>query len=230
MAAAAIETFRRAVALHSAGDLPAARSAYETVLQDDPGHTDALGNLAILTLQLGDVGLSEKLARQTVARAPDHANGWNNLGLALKTKGDYAGAEAAFRKCLEFDPKHEQCWNNLGEARALIGDLEGAIPAYARALKLKPDMPAAPMAYVHRKQQIADWEGLDNAIAQMSRMIRRGDPGIEAFGLLFCCQDPAEILATARNCAREIQATAARHWNTAPFVHTTKHRDKIRIG
>lgn len=226
----ATEAFRRAVALHSAGDLLAARAAYHDALAAAPDNADALGNLAVLALQLGDATASERLARETVARAPDHANGWNNLGLALKSRGDYAGAEAAFRKCLSLDVRHEQCWNNLGEARALIGDLEGAIAAYGRALALKPDMPAAVMAYVHRKQQIASWDGLDEVIARMSRLVRQGRSGIEAFGLLFCCQDPQEILQTARNCAREIEASVARNWGGLRFVHRRERATRIRIG
>jgi predicted O-linked N-acetylglucosamine transferase (SPINDLY family) len=222
--------FRAGVKAHGEGRLLEAKAAYAAVVDADPAHIDAITNLSVLSLQLGDAGGAERLGREAVRLAPERANGWNNLGLALKAQGNFADAARAFRRCVALDRSHQHAWGNLGEALANIGDLEGAIAAYGEALAIDPDMPATLLAYIHRKQQAADWAGLDAAIERLSRLIARGRSGIEPFGLLFCCQDPAEILRSARNCARALKESVAKTWGATDFVRRKREGGRIRIG
>lgn len=222
--------FGQGVAAHKEGRLIEALDAYGAVVAARPEHLDAVTNLSVLSLQLGDVAAARRYGRKAVELAPGRANGWNNLGLALKASGDFQGAAQAFRRCVSLDKTHQHAWGNLGEALANIGDLEGAVEAYGRALAIDPDMPTTLLAYIHRKQQIADWSGLDEAIARLSRLIAKGRSGIEPFGLLFCCQDPAEILRAARNCARALEQSIARTWGAHNFSWRKRVGGRIRIG
>ncbi len=222
--------FSEGVEAHRQGRLVAAHSAYSAVIAAQPDHIDAITNLSVLSLQLGDAPASERFGRQAVRLAPDKANGWNNLGLALKARGKFADAAGAFRRCVSLDHGHQHAWGNLGEVQANSGDLEGAVESYRRALAIDPDMPTTLLAYIHRKQQIADWSGLDEAIARLSRLIAAGKSGVEPFGLLFCCQDPAEILHAARNCAAALEASVAKTWGRHNFTWPDRADRRLRIG
>ncbi len=122
--------FGEGVTAHKEGRLIEALDAYDAVVAARPDHLDAVTNLSVLSLQLGDKAAARRYGRKAVELAPDRANGWNNLGLALKASGDFPAAAQAFRRCVSLERTHQHAWGNLGEALANIGDLEGAVEAY----------------------------------------------------------------------------------------------------
>lgn len=220
--------FRRAVRLHESGQLGAASDAYQALLESAAHRADAASNLSAVCLMRGDVAGSERYARLALATRNDHANAWNHLGLACKARGAAPEAAAAFARAIALEPRHAMAWYNLGELRAAQDDMAGAVEAYAHCLAVEPDNAAALVGFIHRKQQIARWDGLDAALARLSRRIKAGDV-VDPFALIFCCTDPAELLAAARNNAavRE-RAVAALGRPSFPLIPRPDGR--IRIG
>ncbi len=217
--------YREAVRLHMAGQVVAAEAAYLPLLSSPRFAVEAASNLCAARLQQGDVAGSERYGRIAVERGPNFANGWNHLGLALKTRGAVVEAEAAFRRATELDPRHAMAFYNLGELLARDDRMVEAIQASEKSLAIEPGNAQALTSYIHRKQQIADFGGLDSALAALSRRIAAGDPMVDPFALLFCCADPAEMLKAARNAAASREAGAP-----PAFAHTCRDAAKIRIG
>ncbi len=190
--------FDEAVRLHRQGRYRDAHAAYLKVLEEPERRADAASNLSALAMQMGDPPAAETYARQAIADKPHHANGWNHLGLALRARGAMVEAGNAFRAATSHDPNHAQAFANLAEVLVARDDIAGAVNCYASALKIDPELSIALVGFVHRKQQIADWNGLDAALARMSRQIARGEPAIDPFMLLFCCTEPARFSRLAR--------------------------------
>jgi predicted O-linked N-acetylglucosamine transferase (SPINDLY family) len=222
--------FKRAVRLQADGRLREAFEAYQPLLHVDPHKADVAANLSILCLQVGDRDGAERYARSAVALDPGHANGWNHLALALKARGATSEAAAAFERTVALEPTHAPAWFNIGEARTGQSDMTGAIEAYGRAIALDPAYTAALVGLVHRKQQIADWDGLDDALIRLSRRVASGDDKVDPFALLFCCTNPAELLKAAQNNAAARRRTTALLWGEGLFPHAPRRRDRIRIG
>ncbi len=222
--------FLKAVQLHQSGRLRDALAAYRPLLKRPEHAADAASNLSALSLQMGDRARSEDYARQAIALKPTHANAWNHLGLALKARDALKEAGAAFSKAVTLDPGHAQAFANLAEVRVAAGDIADAVQCYANALRIEPELTIALVGLVHRKQQIADWNGLDPALARLSRQIARGEPAVDPFMLLFCCTEPQEILKACQNAAHAREASVDDIWGKKLFHHGGKRGPKIRVG
>lgn len=222
--------FLKAVALHQAGRLTEALSAYKPFLAHALRGPDAASNLAALSLQMGDRVAAEAYARQATSRKPGHANAWNHLGLALKARDAMKDAGDAFARAVSLDPRHAQAFANLAEVRVALNDIVGAIQCYAAALAIEPELTIALVGLVHRKQQIADWKGLDPALARLSRQIAAGEPAVDPFMLLFCCTEPEEILKACQNAALAREASVDDIWGAGLFRHDAAPGKKIRVG
>lgn len=230
MAPDPISDFDAAVRLHRSGRLREAYDAYLKVLAGPARHANAASNLSALAMQMGDVAGAERYARDAIRLEPQHANAWNHLGLALRARGAMDEAGNAFRAAYHHDPAHAQAFANLAEVLVAKDDTAGAVRCYASALKIEPELSIALVGYVHRKQQIADWDGLDAALARLSRQIAKGEPAIDPFMLLFCCTDPAEILKACQNAARARDASADDVWGQNLFPRRPRQEGRIRIG
>lgn len=224
------QAFRSAVRLHSSGQFRAAQTAYLSVLETPELKADTASNLSALSLQLGDAVASERYARLAIATDGNHANGWNHLGLTLKARGAMPEAGQAFRRATALNPKHAQAWANLAEVLAAADDIPGSISAYEKALAIEPKLTIALVGYVHRKQQIASWDGLDAVLARLSRQIWKGEPAVDPFMMLFCCTDPREILKACQNAAHAREASVRDIWGSGLFAHSRGVKEKIRVG
>lgn len=107
------------------GDIPAARSCFERVLQQAPEHSGAWGNLALLEEQSNHVEEAERMADQGLARNPQDVSLRMVRGRCLRRRGEFAEARKVFAglsaggtAVLRRDAEYElaSCSDALGEA------------------------------------------------------------------------------------------------------------------
>jgi tetratricopeptide (TPR) repeat protein len=96
------------------GDAPAACSAFDAALAQDPLDVKSTRGLAACCYSVGDYPRELVLRRRVLALAPDSAPDWTNLGHALLAKDDLMGARDAYRRALELDQQAEAARFNLG--------------------------------------------------------------------------------------------------------------------
>jgi len=125
---------------HRAGDLPAAKSAYEHALELDAGLAPAQAGLGRILGEMAEHSGAAELLRQSVESAPGNAAAWNDLGVALATTGDRNDAEEAYRKALELREDYAEAHSNLGNLLAATSRADEAIEHCQRALELKPEL------------------------------------------------------------------------------------------
>src|SRR5712692_8276566 len=75
--------FARGVALQQAGDLQGAREAYEAALRLVPNRVDALSNLGVIFVRLGQYGEAIKRYKEALAVDENQPDIRLNLGLAF---------------------------------------------------------------------------------------------------------------------------------------------------
>ncbi|MDT8992899.1 tetratricopeptide repeat protein [Curvibacter sp. APW13] len=133
------DSFAQALALQNAGDLLAARSAYEAVLAREPDHPHALNNLGVLLNAQG--AHADALTRfdAQLALAPDNARAHANRGVALKNLGRQEEAVDAYRQALQHDPQFAAAHNNLGNLLYGTGQYAQACVHFDRACALEPN-------------------------------------------------------------------------------------------
>ncbi len=130
------EAMQLATELHRAGHREDAFRIYTRVLEQVPGHADALHFLAILAHEQGNESAAIELMTQAVAAAPDHAGFRSNLGNLLLGSGRFEGAEREYRRALELDPDRPDVLNNHAVLCKALGRDDEAEHSLLRALAL----------------------------------------------------------------------------------------------
>jgi tetratricopeptide (TPR) repeat protein len=91
-----------------------ARKALHSALSIDPDNAAALGNLAIVEMQLGDDEAALVHAQAAVRAAPGEAVHHYNLGNLLAFRKRYEEALPSLRRAIEIDPDYVYAYNELG--------------------------------------------------------------------------------------------------------------------
>lgn len=130
--------FEQALALHRAGRIAEAASAYHAVLDVTPRDADALHLLGLTSHQLGRPVEAVARIRQALAIDPLFATARNNLGLVFEALGRDREAEAQFRAALALEPAAAVLLSHLGLTQQKLKRLDLAERIHRRALRLNP--------------------------------------------------------------------------------------------
>jgi tetratricopeptide (TPR) repeat protein len=114
----------------------------EKAIAIDPKHWKAHNNLALVSIDLGELELAEAHYRESLAIQPQPAI-YNDLGVVLERLGMPDDAVAAFRKAVELDPKSSAAHTNLALSLARSGKYAEAEQHFRAALEADPKNAAA---------------------------------------------------------------------------------------
>lgn len=134
---------RHAGQAYQAGDLSAARTLYQDVLQRDGENEHALYHLGVIAGRSGNYADAHQLLNKVVARNPHWDNAWNALANIEKLRGRWGEAEDLYRRTLALNPDSAAVWSNLGQCLRQTGQFDAAEAALRRALELRPDFAGA---------------------------------------------------------------------------------------
>lgn len=161
--------FAVGVAAHRNGDLAAARSAYESVLDLAPNDVDALNNLALVLLAQGSADRAEVALRRALSLAPKNGGAWSNLGAVLKARGRNSDAIAAFQHALDIDPDNEGARVSLAQEYFAIGSLDQARMMLADVVSSNPDNAEAQYSLGQVLERQGDVAGAARAYREFMR-------------------------------------------------------------
>lgn len=132
-------TVRYARALRDDKQLKKAQAVLAPFTGAENPHPDALTELAMIHLNLGQFKEAELRARETITLRPENGRAFLALGTALDAQGYHEQAETAFRRGIEYwrgDPA--PILNNLALNLASQGKLEEALNVLDRAKEASP--------------------------------------------------------------------------------------------
>lgn len=132
--------------LHRLGDLAGARACYQTILENDPLHLNALQCAATLEFQYGNREAALELFVRASNLASENPTIINNLGVTLRSLDRLDEAVDSFTKAITINRDYLDAYWNLGDALYQVNRLEDAINAYAEILRINPDTGTA--AYI----------------------------------------------------------------------------------
>jgi tetratricopeptide (TPR) repeat protein len=131
--------FAGAVECHQAGDLEAAARLYESVLEREPAHAQALHLLGLLRLQQGRAWVAVQFIGRAVRLRPDAAAFRATLAEAHRAQGELELAVECGRAAIELGLHDPAVHNGVGLALLSLGRSSEAVDAFLAGLKLKPD-------------------------------------------------------------------------------------------
>ncbi len=133
-----MSSFENALALHRQGQAEAAEAAYRSVLEAEPGHPDALNNLALLCKQRGAMQEAEEAYHDSLLSRPQAPEVLSNLGVLLLEQGRLKESETALQEAVKVRPDYVEAWNNLGNLLQGQRRYEEAEAAYREVMQRIP--------------------------------------------------------------------------------------------
>jgi Flp pilus assembly protein TadD len=115
-----------ATRFENAGDLRAARTAYERVLELEPAHSLANYQLAVLADDEGRFDEAEAHYRILLDKSPKNPDLLASLGWSYFLQGRYDESERTLREALTVDSRHPTALYNLGWLYGTLGDYDQA--------------------------------------------------------------------------------------------------------
>lgn len=140
-----------------AGDLAAARAAFEAELGSDPDRLGALNDLAVTYVLEGHADAARRLLDEVVSAGSlrDQQAGLVNLGELYAAEGYVSAAEAHLATARGIDPTRAEPWYALALLADSRGDLAGARALLREALRLDEGGQArAAFAFVYPEERV----------------------------------------------------------------------------
>ncbi len=139
MTATACCTVADALACHQAGRLEEAEWMYGSVLERDPGNSDAWHLLGRLALQKGDARTAAARVLQAIRHRPAVPAYHTSLGEILAAQQRYREAAACYREALRRESRYVPALVGLGNLRASQKRYGDACTYYWQAIRLRPE-------------------------------------------------------------------------------------------
>lgn len=133
------ESLGYAIALHQAGRLQEAEIIYQSILQQQPRHPDALHLLGVIAHQVGKNEIAVDLIKRALTIQPDNAEAHNNLGVAFQELNRHSEAITHYNKATALQADYAEAHKNKGAALQQLNRHEEAIQCYVCALNLQPN-------------------------------------------------------------------------------------------
>jgi len=123
----------------AAGRLPAAQTAYLSVLDQDPSNFDALWGMAEIAERAGDLEVAGHYHSRLSKEHSHEARVFFARGNFFVRQYDFARAQSNYRRALDLDPMVAGAWINLGNVEKYLGNLREAIACYDKAVACDPE-------------------------------------------------------------------------------------------
>ena len=120
------------------GNLVGAKAIYEEILLIYPSQPQALINLGIIKIQLGELKEGIDFLKKAINIDPSQAYVYTNLGNALLDCGEKEEALLMMNKAISIEPNLANAHYNLARALKLNERCEEAILSYKKALSIEP--------------------------------------------------------------------------------------------
>jgi tetratricopeptide (TPR) repeat protein len=134
----AAEAYAQGVAAQRAGRWSEAEALFRRVVEADPRHWAAHGNLGVVQSAQQRFDEAEVNLRRALTLNPDYAIAHNNLGVVLRRQGRAAEAIESFRRATELKIDWPDALGNLGGVLAVAGRHGEAEAACRRAIAIDP--------------------------------------------------------------------------------------------
>ena len=187
---------QQALDLHQQGQLAQAALAYQSLLEAEPEHFEALRLLGILHVQRGEHVQAIERLQHALRIDATHATLYLNLGSAQHALQQAEAALASYACALQLQPAYVEAHYNRGVTLQSTNALEQAIASYDLALQIDPKFVEA---YCNRGTSLHGLRRLDEALGSYRQAVQLQPDHLQAWynlGLvLHELHRPADALA-----------------------------------
>jgi len=156
-AAKAQRIYKRALALHQAGELTEAIKGYAQALKFTPLSSDIYNNLGVALRAIGRPHAALACYRRSLAITPGTAGVYTNMGNALADMDEPLRAVEAHRRAVKHAPKSAKVLFNAGRAFVAVGQTKSGRDHFSQAIALQPNYAQARVHHARALLRLGDW-------------------------------------------------------------------------
>ncbi|WP_299941287.1 Wzy polymerase domain-containing protein [uncultured Microbulbifer sp.] len=213
-------------ALFQQGKSEAAAVALEKALKIDPKHQKSHNNMALVSIDIGELELAEAHYRESLAIKPQAAI-YNDLGFVLERQGLPDEAMAMYRRSLELDPESAAAHYNLAAALMAGAEFKEAEHHFRAVIDRQPST----QAYTGLGIVLIQQGLLDEGLANLQTALEADPNNTAAYGHLGSAQVQQGMLAAAASTYRQRvrnQPSAAAYEELAQVLVRLGRHDEAR--
>jgi tetratricopeptide (TPR) repeat protein len=223
------DPLQAAIQHHQLGRLQEAGRIYQSVLERNPNHPDALHLLGVVAHQLGKHQPAAELISRAISLRPNAPAYYANLAEVWRALGQLDRALECCRTALRLQPSYPEAANNLGLALLQNGNLAEACEHFQAALRLRPNFA---MAHNNLANALRTQGDLEAAIDHFKKAVEC-DPNLaEAhsnLGQLLC--ERQQLPEALEHCQKAVElrpSFAEAHSNLGNVLRETGKLDDAR--
>ncbi|KPA12381.1 hypothetical protein MHK_007411, partial [Candidatus Magnetomorum sp. HK-1] len=123
--------------LFAEGKVEEAIQCFEAILAQEPGNTDALNNLGVVSYGIGNAESAEIFFLKTLEIDPNHINALMNIADVYSATGLINDAARYLTKAIDLEPKNPDIWASLSSFYNKIGSHDESRAAQQKSETLK---------------------------------------------------------------------------------------------
>ncbi len=162
---------------------------------------------------------------RAIALRPRDGEAWIQRGVALHEMRRFAEAVDSFDQALAVDADRAEAWIDRGRSLEALDRHAEAIDSYDQALARRPDLPWVAGLTIHRRLEMADWDGWPARRAALAEAIAAGHPAAYPLAVQAVIDDPALQRRAAETLVGRDFPMAAK-----PMSPSGRADGRIRIG
>jgi protein O-GlcNAc transferase len=201
-----------------------ALAAYDQALALNPGLAEAWFGHGQVFTELRRLGEALSCYDKALVLNPNLAEAWYGRGQVFTELRHLDEALSAYDKALALKPDLSEAWLGRGTVLDQLKRFDEALAAFDQALHLKANLKYAEGARLSAKINLCDWDNIEGETWHfLSAVVNEN-----------VVADPFTLLALAKSCAHQLQATQnfiadqvafPAFWRSKLYSH-----DRIRIG
>lgn len=161
----------------NAGNLPAAKRAFEKVLRIDNRHFGALNLMAAALMRTQHFAGAEIYVKRAHAINPQNVTTVYNFALVLHQLGKNAEAATLLDQAVALNANDAEIWNNRGLVLAALKRFEEAVASYDRAVSLRPNYADA---HYNRGNALKQLGRSEDSLASYAAALRHNPDHLDA--------------------------------------------------
>jgi protein O-GlcNAc transferase len=170
------------------GDWAGGLRTFEAALNQEPANPELWHRLGAFYRRFGKLAQAIQALKIAISHPPVLAKSLSLLGCVLQESGQLLPAVRCLQQAWKLEPQDADIGYNLANTYKLLNNHSAAAEAYRNAVRLDPRK--EPVSWIHQRQFLCDWEGIEELTAQAIAAIEGPvsqqpfDPPIPPFAFL----------------------------------------------
>lgn len=203
-----------------------ALGSYEKVIAINAELADAHYNRGNVLQELGRFDESMASYDCALLKKSDYVEAYYNRGNLLQMLARHTDAISSYDSAIGLNPSYAEAYYNRGISLHIENRIDEAEKSFRTTLELLPAHPYAYGAWIHQRQLLCDWRGIEDDAKNLLHQVIERKSVVHPFALISITDSPV----VHRLCAEQHTADLTKAVRSLPIIGNRSLHTKIRLA